>query len=68
MTDAEIFDAAVNSMAKAYNLTIEHPYDDDYIAVCRNGERLGGMNPRGYALGYNLHSFTSLMAESGLMK
>lgn len=68
MTDTEIFEAAVDSMCKTYSLRIEHPYDDDYITIYRNGEKLDGMNPKGYALGYNLFMFTSLLVESGLMR
>jgi hypothetical protein len=68
MIDAEIFDAAVASMCETYNLTISHPYDDDYIAVYRDDEILGGMNPKGYGLGYNLFMFTGLLAKSGLMR
>jgi len=61
MTDRELFEEVLNRFQKQYRFEIEHPYGDAYFELKKNEEVIGGMNPEGYNLLYNLFKLCKLL-------
>lgn len=54
MTEKELFKEVLDNLTNKYNLTVERPYNDEYIVIKKDNETLGEFNTSGYNLLYNL--------------
>lgn len=54
MGEKELFNETLKYFTDNYNLEIEHPYNDGYIVIKKDGKELGDFNSDGYNLLYNL--------------
>ena len=63
MTDRELFKEVLNNFAENYKLEISYPYRDEYFIIHKNGKEIGGFNPSGFNLLYNLKRLCNLLEE-----
>ncbi|MBQ8218234.1 MAG: hypothetical protein IJZ79_02920 [Bacilli bacterium] len=63
MNDKELFNEVLKNFADTYRLEIIHPYDDEYFELKKNGTDIGGFNPTGYNLLYNLKRLCKLLEQ-----
>lgn len=63
MTDYEIFDAVLERLSEQYRLTVIRPYGDGYFILKKDEKELGGMNPDGFNLLYNLTRLCKMLEE-----
>lgn len=61
MTDRELFKEVLKNFAENYKLEITYPYGDDYFIIYKNGKEIGGFNPSGFNLLYNLKRLCNLL-------
>ena len=54
MNDKQLFNEVLERFQQQYDFEVEHPYNDGYIEIVKDGEIIGGMNTDGYNLLYNL--------------
>ena len=61
MNEKELFEEVLKQFIETYRLEIERPYDDSYIVIIQNGNELGGLNPSGHNLLYNLTELCNIL-------
>lgn len=65
MNEAEIFQLVLDTIVKRYGLEIKRPTElDGYFDLYFEGERMGGMNPKGFSLLYNIGKLYEICAPT----
>ena len=58
-----LFLRTLYSLVNEYEAEVDYPYEDSYFEIIKNGKVIGGMNPDGYNLLYNLTRLCEILKD-----
>lgn len=58
--ERELFEQVLAKIMVRYNLTQKHPHNDEYFELYKGDKKLGGMNPAGWSLLYNITQLSEI--------